>query len=440
MRLFHKIMAGVLALQLCATAASSIVDRRGALRIQGTQLVDKDGKQIQLTGMSLFWSTFGDGSPFYDTATVNWLVKDWQISLIRIAMGVTGAGGYTTKPVTNAARQSAMVDRVVQAAIANGIYVLIDWHEEQAPRHIDSAVSFFSRMAQKYANVPNVMFEIYNEPNADSAGNRYAWADIKPYGQTVISAIRKVSKNLVVMGVPQWDQRLADAYQDPLDTALYPNVAYTFHFYACTHNVSMLGTYPTRLPIFITEWGTVTSDGGSDGNVCTTSLPSVSYRGSTTDNWFANEIDKYKLSTANWSVSNKDEAASILLPTTDAISGWDTTTDLSASGKYVRSMIRRHCAQDSTVCPVLASGNSSVGIRNAARAIVMTRTSDRVRLDFPADADVRSVDLVSLDGKVLERAYPSTNSVSMGLPKASQPLWVRVRGGAGAVLRVPPAR
>ena len=44
-----------------------------------------------------------------------------------------------------------------------GIYVVIDFHEHGAENFVKSK-TFFSAMAQKYGNFPNVIYEIYNEP------------------------------------------------------------------------------------------------------------------------------------------------------------------------------------------------------------------------------------------------------------------------------------
>jgi hypothetical protein len=54
---------------------------------------------------------------------------------------------------------------------------------------LDSTVgkAFFAMMAKKYGGYPNVIFEIYNEPN----GTGTTWPKIKPYAEAVIEDAEK---------------------------------------------------------------------------------------------------------------------------------------------------------------------------------------------------------------------------------------------------------
>ncbi|QQS05199.1 MAG: glycoside hydrolase family 5 protein [Fibrobacterota bacterium] len=346
MRLLKVLSALVLAGSLAASAAS-IVERRGAIKTAGAKIVDQSGKQIQLTGMSLYWSTWG-GEAYYNKGTVDWLVRDWKVNVVRAAIAVEATGGYLYPSSQRA--QLKNLAAVVDAAVANGIYVIIDYHSHQANKNTDTAVKFFETVAQKYGDLPNVIFEIWNEPDTSTWRVNYEWSEIKTYAERVIPVIRKYSNNLVIVGTPSWSADIQSPADDPLDATLYQNIGYTYHFYACTHAANSVGDLFTKVPVFITEWGSTGADGGKNGITCLT--PSSSTQKDVTT-WFKNKIDPNKISSLNWSVHNLKEASAALAGLSGPEGGWDTLTGLSASGIWVRNMIRQHCFSDSTTCPWL---------------------------------------------------------------------------------------
>ncbi len=166
----------------------------------------------------------------------------------------------------------AKVNTIVQNAIELGIYVIIDWHTSDAvtstTTQATQASAFFTQMATMYGSSPNVIYEDYNEPTG------VTWAQIKPYHQAVVAAIRAVdSDNLIVLGTPTWSQDVDKAAADPVAGT---NLLYTLHFYACTHKQSLRDKANTAiamgLPLFVTEFGATPSDGGvvksGDNDVC----------------------------------------------------------------------------------------------------------------------------------------------------------------------------
>ena len=135
------------------------VDIHGALQVQGSKIIGTNtGDPSQLRGMSLFWSQW-EGSKFYNANVVNTLVDDWKVNVIRAAMGIT-PGAYLSNPT----REKNKVIAVVDAAIAKGVYVIIDWHSHDAHNEEMEAKAFFAEMAQLYGEYPNVIYEVYNEP------------------------------------------------------------------------------------------------------------------------------------------------------------------------------------------------------------------------------------------------------------------------------------
>lgn len=137
----------------------------GKLKVVGTQLQDEHGKAVVLRGMSFGWSNFWP--KFYNAEAVNWLHKDWNCTVLRAAMGVDPAKGYIQDPEGS----KELITKVVDAAIKEGIYVIIDFHSHNI--RLNEAKTFFTEMAKKYGKQPNVIYEIYNEPDDET------WPQVK---------------------------------------------------------------------------------------------------------------------------------------------------------------------------------------------------------------------------------------------------------------------
>jgi endoglucanase len=278
------------------------------------------GQQGSIAGNSLFWSNTGwGGEKYYNASAIAWLKSDWKSTIVRAAMGVEDAGGYLADPAANKARVKAVID----AAIANDMYVIIDWHSHHAELYQSQAIAFFQEMATTYGNKNNVIYEIYNEPLAVS------WSStIKPYANAVIAAIRAIDPdNLIVVGTPTWSQDVDVAALDPITG--YANIAYTLHFYAGSHGQSLRNKASTAMSrgvaVFVTEWGSVNADGG--GAVAT----------SETNAWLS-YMQTNGISSANWAINDKAEGASALVPGASSTGGWNSS-QLTASGSLVRSAI-----------------------------------------------------------------------------------------------------
>ena len=299
-------------------ALSNAVARHGKLRVVGNRIVDKTGKPVALHGMSLFWSQWMP--QYYNADTINWLVKDWRCDIVRAAMAVDN-DGYLKNPAAEKKRIVAVVD----AAIKAGIYVLIDWHDHEAHKHTKESVQFFGEMAKRYAGVPNVIYETFNEPleKAD-------WkTEIKPYHETVIKEIRRhAPDSLVVCGTRMWSQRVDEAASDPIRL---PNIAYTLHFYAATHKQYLRDIAATALKngiaLMVTEYGTTEASG--DGVIDFEE----------TKKWWT-FLDANKISSCNWSIADKVENAAALKPGSSGRGGWSDAL-LTRSGTFVRAELRR---------------------------------------------------------------------------------------------------
>lgn len=229
--------------------AGSPVAVHGQLKVVGSQLVDQNDQPVQLKGVSSMWLNYEGDSYSSSKPALTFMRDNWKLSVIRAAMPTE------PKPTTSVLKK---VDTIIRNALALGVYVLVDWHTEKAVEQQELAVAFFAEMATRYGAYPNVIWEPYNEPT------RKTWAEIKPYHEAVVAAIRAVDPdNLIVLGTPNWSQFVDEAARDPVAGT---NLLYTLHFYACTHLQWLRSRADAALAagvaLFVTEFGATDADGG----------------------------------------------------------------------------------------------------------------------------------------------------------------------------------
>jgi aryl-phospho-beta-D-glucosidase BglC (GH1 family) len=308
-----------------APTASSAVSSNGRLRVCGTKICNQAGSPVQLRGVSLYWSNTGwGGERFYNATAVSNLASVWGATVVRAAVGVEGQGGY----IESAASAQANLNRataVIDAAIASGVYVIVDWHSVSNVSRQSQAQAFFQQLATRYASSPNLIWEPFNEPTTVS------WGSLKTYHQAVIGTIRTAgSQNLVVAGTPTWSQDVDVAANDKLSDS---NTAYTLHFYAGTHGQSLRDKAVLAMSrgaaLFVTEWGTCDASGNG------------SYNPGESTNW-TNWMDSYSISSANWAFNDKAETASVLVSGggASATGPWPDA-QLTQSGLFVKAYLAK---------------------------------------------------------------------------------------------------
>jgi endoglucanase len=303
----------------CKAQHINAVNSHGALKVEGGKILDSHNKPAQLRGISLSWSVWG-GRKYYNPEVVQWLKKDFKINLLRVSMAVEPDGGYLKDPIG----QEKLITAVIDAALKEGIYVLIDWHDHHANVNVKEAKSFFKKMSAKYSGVPNVIYEIWNEPE------RIAWKEVKAYALEVIAEIRKNDKeNIIIVGSPSWDQDIDIAAKDPIKG--FKNIAYSFHFYASdpNHQEKLMKKTDDALnfglPVMVTEWGV----GEANGNGVFDQQKS--------DKWL-NWMEQHKLSFANWNLTDKKETTALLLPGASVSGQWPSAM-LTPAGIYIRQWL-----------------------------------------------------------------------------------------------------
>jgi aryl-phospho-beta-D-glucosidase BglC (GH1 family) len=295
--------------------ANSPVALNGKLKISGTQLVNECGNPIQLRGMSTHGPQWFRNC--YSEESLDVLVKDWGISIFRLAMYVEEQG-YITNP--SGWRQ--WIDQYVDYCGQRGIYCLIDWHvlnPGNPNAHKSDAIDFWKYMSQKHGKKAHVLYEICNEPNGVN------WSDVKNYATDVVKAIRDNNDNtVIIIGTPTWSQDVDIASSDKVSGT---NIMYTLHFYAGSHRGELRSKAQSALnnnaPIFVTEFGT--SHASGDAN----------YSPDETKTWI-NWLNERKISWICWSFSDKGEVSATLVPGSCNSRNWN---NLSECGQLIKGLI-----------------------------------------------------------------------------------------------------
>lgn len=317
-------------------AAAAPVSR---LEVKGTQLT-AGGKPVCFHGISLGWHNIWPR--FYNAGCIKYLSKEWGAGIFRLAIGAddhakadnpTCRGGYSSEPAFALETLYAAVD----AAIADGSYVIVDWHSHKLLP--EAAADFFTKVATKYKGVPNIIYEIYNEPVSaafekdgtfgdlsDPEAMKAYWGELKTYAESIIKVITDIdgSKPLILVGCPCWDQRIDLAASEPIKS--YNNIMYTVHFYAATHKDSLIKACDDALaagtPIFISECAACVSDGDGENDM---------------ESWgrWNDWTSAHGVSMMAWSISDKDETCSMLTPEASSEGPW-TEDQIKPWGRIVK--------------------------------------------------------------------------------------------------------
>ncbi len=275
----------------------SPVARHGRLSVAEGSLRDAAGLPVQLRGVSnpgTLWHRWGrcntDKSMAY--------LADLGVDVFRVVTYPVvdrsdwrdGDRAYETHP----ACYEDQVALFVNAASAQGMYSIIDWHVlgVDPNEHLAMAKEYWAHMSQAYAGRPDVLYEIANEP-ADTG-----WASIKRYAEVIIPIIRANDPDAIILvGTPGYSSELSGTSKDPIQGDNAHNIMYSYHFYAAggedyrpTTEEELL-PYVGELPLFVTEWGPTETDGDGPLNYRNTSR-------------YLEVLDEHQISWVTWSWSD----------------------------------------------------------------------------------------------------------------------------------------
>jgi hypothetical protein len=300
---------------------------RGKLRKNGKYLVDNNNKQVEIMGIGTHHLLQYKHLHTYENFKT---LKYYGVNCIRMSAYLTDftfvkskmemAIGYLN------AKQETLdhMDSIIEKCIDLGLYVIVDFHcmqnEGGVTQYTQDAVEFFEHFASKYANVPNVLYELLNEPFDNTIESL---SDFIAQTTNVIKTY--VNDPVIILGK---GASTVDEIYTWLTSNGYNDIFISFHSYVADPNT---GDQAPRLedyfltkgyPIFVTEWGN--ADLSGDGEL--DDALAISY---------LNKLHDLGVPNVFWKFTNQDMTTSVLKYRDVAYWGYGgfIDNDLSHNGK-----------------------------------------------------------------------------------------------------------
>lgn len=222
------------------------------LSIEGNLFVTEDGRPISLRGVSLCSLAWEPAPPLIKRATG--AEGGWGANIVRLPVQPrewrrSGGKSYIRH----------LLDPAVEACRRENVYCIIDWHEIapwNTPEVAKELEYFWGRVARRYANNKNIIFELFNEPTEPKRETESNWLAWRSVAQKWVDQIRAhAPETIILIGSPHWSQMTSFAAKHPFSGT---NLAYVFHSYPNRPSSdwdTLFGNAANSVPVFLTEWG-----------------------------------------------------------------------------------------------------------------------------------------------------------------------------------------
>ena len=235
--------------------ASNLNQFPSQLKVRGKWLIDGQGNQILLKGIMIADPLIADVKDDFNKRLFKQL-HDLGANVIRIPV----------HPVTWEAASDYLwryLEKAVRWAGEYGMYVIIDWHSignvktGSAPEgsnmftHTwENTTGFWNVVSAYFAGAPNVLFEVFNEPESITVSEWRAAAS------ELVRIIRtQGAQQVVIVGGVDYASDLSWVLETPISD---PNIAYAEHVYPIHSRADWnnhFGEVSKSYPVLITEWG-----------------------------------------------------------------------------------------------------------------------------------------------------------------------------------------
>lgn len=225
------------------------------LNVSGNLIVDEDGQAVILKGvMPPDPSVLNRRGKFNREFFAD--IRDTNVNVIRIPV-------HPEEWVKDEDYLWRYLFPIVSWAGEMNMYVIIDWHYignvstgtgpqmpdiDPAPK--DLTLDFWDLTANYFRDCPNVIFEIFNEPQSIKA------EDWRSNAMEIIQTIRDQKANqIIIVGGLDFGKDLSWVMEDPI---IGENIVYASHIYP-VHSSNKweywFGEVVKKYPVLITEWG-----------------------------------------------------------------------------------------------------------------------------------------------------------------------------------------
>lgn len=225
------------------------------LRRDGNRIETESGQQVTLHGVNIADPKRVDvTAPARGKTAVQAIdlatdeSRGWYADVIRLPVqpvdiGEHEAGAGPKPPAFDESQLESYLENHLDAAVEKcaqeGVYAIVDYHRHRDIPWNDEALSdevqmFWEIVADRYADRPHVIFEMYNEPqgnpNYGVSGQDLVdyWLRYKETAQPWVDTIRSKADNLTLVGSPRWSQLTFGAVIEEFEGA---DLGYTLHLY-----------------------------------------------------------------------------------------------------------------------------------------------------------------------------------------------------------------
>ena len=246
-----------------------LVAANGKLTKSGLFVTNSSGKKIELRGVGLHYLL--QYKNLHNWQLFNTL-KNYGVNLIRISTYLHDiipqksdgelAKGYLSSKVETIAE----IEKIIKICVDLGMYCIIDWHnlDDNIMTYKDDAIEFFDYFSKKYGDIPNILYEVSNEPYNDSASTVAAY--VNELRKTILA---NTTNPIIITGVgmaEKADDTFATrslALKNELSAIGITDVFISPHFYGYNFSTIIESCLQNDIPLFISEWGN--SDSNGDG-------------------------------------------------------------------------------------------------------------------------------------------------------------------------------